>query len=893
MAEPTGLIAKSGIELLTFGTPNGHKISILLEELKEAYGKEYTVQSVNIGKNTQKEPWYTALNPNGRIPTIIDHDRGGFAVFEGLAILTYLARHYDPEHKFSFPVDSDDYSVAEQWMSWQHGGLGPMQGQAFHFLTASEKIPYGIKRYVGETERLYGILNARLADRDYVAGPGRGKYSIADLSLIGWVNVSEIIGIDLAGQFPNVKAWLERLLARPAVQRGLTVPGGEPGRWSHVNVERALKGEAGTEDLLKMYEQNKKLVADAKEKYGYKYAGSPNSIPAATMKRKLDSNDEPTGVPPENETKPSQPEKQPAEAEPSFAELGLDPRLVQAVAKQSFEKPTLVQRKAIPLALQGQDVLCKAKTGSGKTAAYVLPLLSGILKRKSTDSAPFTAGLILVPTRELADQVFKAIEQFSAFCTKDIHAAKLTENVSDAVQRSLLANTPDIVVSTPARAWHSVNSSALSLSKLQYLVLDEADLVLSYGYDEDMENISRSLPKGVQTIMMSATLSAELDTLKGIFCRNPTLLDLKEEFGAEDEKLTQFYVKCGEDDKWLISYLIFKLQLIKGPCLIFVADIDRSYRLKLYFEQFGIRSCVLNSELPINTRIKIIEEFNRGIYDIIIASDEKSELFGDEAAGDEAGKKESKESKKEGEESAEKPKKKRKHKKDEEYGVSRGIDFKNVAAVVNFDMPTSAKSYTHRIGRTARAGRAGIALSFVIAKELYGKHKPTSIKSCENDEKVLAKIMRQQAKINRKLEPYNFNKSQMEAFRYRMNDALRAVTKVAIREARTRELRQELLRSETLKRYFEENPTELAHLRHDGELGRTTRQLPHLKHVPDYLLPTEGKKALASQQVGFVPFKKEGGKDRRHRKGKAKGRSFKVGGKKDPLKTFKVRRKAK
>lgn len=148
-----------------------------------------------------------------------------------------------------------------------------------------------------------------------------------------------------------------------------------------------------------------------------------------------------------------------------------------------------------------------------------------------------------------------------------------------------------------------------------------------------------------------------------------------------------------------------------------------------------------------------------------------------------------------------------------------GIDFKNVAAVVNFDLPTSSSSYTHRIGRTARAGRAGIALSFVIPKELYGKHKATSIKSCEKDEKVLAKIMRQQAKQNRKLEPYNFSKPQMEAFRYRMNDgkstqapsesietgsdsfsALRAVTKVAIREARTRELRQELLRSETLKR---------------------------------------------------------------------------------------------
>ncbi|KAL2170212.1 hypothetical protein VTG60DRAFT_5080 [Thermothelomyces hinnuleus] len=621
------------------------------------------------------------------------------------------------------------------------------------------------------------------------------------------------------------------------------------------------------------------------------------------MKRKLDKNDEPVAAAPEPETEPktesnpSQPKKQAAETEPSFAELGLDPRLVQAIAKQNFEKPTLVQRKAIPLALKGQDVLCKAKTGSGKTAAYVLPVLSSILKRKAVDPTPFTAGLILVPTRELADQVFKAIEQFSAFCAKDIHAARLTENVSDAVQRSLLANVPDVVVSTPARAWHSVSSSALSLAKLQHLVLDEADLVLSYGYDEDMENISRSLPKGVQTIMMSATLSAELDALKGIFCRNPTVLDLHEEFGAEDEKLTQFYVKCSEEDKWLISYLIFKLQLIKGPCLIFVADIDRSYRLKLFFEQFSIRSCVLNSELPINTRIKIIEEFNRGIYDIIIASDEKSELFGDEAADAEEKKKKKQKSNSNDEaekkdEGAEQPKKKRRFKKDEEYGVSRGIDFKNVAAVLNFDMPTSASSYTHRIGRTARAGRAGIALSFVVPKELHGKHKPTTIKSTEKDEKVLAKVMRQQAKLNRKLEPYNFNKSQMEAFRYRMNDALRAVTKVAIREARTKELRQELLRSEALKRYFEENPTELAHLRHDGELGHATRQQPHLKHVPDYLLPKEGKKALASEQIGFVPLKKLDGKDRRHRKGKPKGRSFKVGGKKDPLKTFKVRRKA-
>lgn len=124
-----------------------------------------------------------------------------------------------------------------------------------------------------------------------------------------------------------------------------------------------------------------------------------------------------------------------------------------------------------------------------------------------------------------------------------------------------------------------------------------------------------------------------------------------------------------------------------------------------------------------------------------------------------------------------------------------------MSAVINFDLPTTASSYTHRIGRTARAGQTGMALSFVVPKELYRKHVPTSTPTAEKDEKVMAKIIRQQAKRGKEVKPYNFNMDQVDPFRYRMNDALRAVTKVAIREARTRELRQELLKSEKLKRY--------------------------------------------------------------------------------------------
>ncbi|KAF6797492.1 ATP-dependent RNA helicase dbp9 [Colletotrichum sojae] len=574
----------------------------------------------------------------------------------------------------------------------------------------------------------------------------------------------------------------------------------------------------------------------------------------------------------------------------SFADLGLDTRLVRAVAAESFKEPTPVQQKAIPLALDGKDVVAKAPCGSGKTAAYVLPVLSSILKRKTTDSSPATTALILVPTRELADQVLKAIEQFSAYCAKDINAIKLVDKISDAVQRSLLSNFPDVVISTPATAWRNILSDALSLEKISCLVLDEADLILSYGYNEDLENIARKLPKGVQLVMMSATLSTDVTSLQGIFNKKPTVLDLDDE-ETEADNLSQFVVSCGEDEKFLLAFIIFKLKLVKGKCLIFVNDVDRSYRLKLFLEQFQVRSCILNSELPVTSRAHVLEEFNRGVYDIIIASDEKSAMGVDEKdEDDEAEEKKETEKEDDKEKDGQQAKKKRKpSKRDQEFGVSRGIDFKNVAAVVNFDLPTSASSYTHRIGRTARAGRTGMALSFYVPRELYRKHLPTSIETAENDEKVLAKIKRKQAKLGKEVKPYNFKKEHLDAFRYRLDDALRAVTKVAVREARMRELKQELLKSEKLKRYFEENPTELQHLRHDGEL-RTARQQPHLKHIPDYLLPKEGKESLTTSSTGMVPFRKVGGK-LRNKKGRL-GKGRKVGTRKvNPLKTFKARRK--
>lgn len=476
-------------------------------------------------------------------------------------------------------------------------------------------------------------------------------------------------------------------------------------------------------------------------------------------------------------------------------------------------------------------------------------------------------------------------------------------------------------------------------------MIDEADLVLSYGYEQDLQSLTEAIPEAVQRILMSATLSVEVETLKGFVCQNPIVLEL-DEGGDEDGGIRQFVVKyvqtngrskaqrltttlrCTEDDKFLLAYIIFKLKLIKGKCIIFVGDIDRCYRLKLFLEQFGIRSCILNSEVPVNSRIHVVEEFNKNIYDIIIATDEH-EVLGERAdnvaardeidyglptptgvvrisANEDHGEPggiahDDDSAPKQTTTNGEKPEKKQKRrkisKKIKEYGISRGIDFRNVACVLNFDLPSSSRSYTHRIGRTARAGKTGMALSLVISKELHHKHKASTIASTEHDEEVLEQITRRQREKGQEVKPYHFDMKQVEAFRYRAMDALNAVTRIAIRNARTRELRQELLKSKKLQRHFEENPDDLHHLRHDGEI-RTVRVQAHLKHVPDYLMPssnTTGIVAGNNKDVGFVPLRKAS--DNRIRRARMANRSKGKGGpgrkETDPLKTFNAKGRGK
>ncbi|ORY76592.1 P-loop containing nucleoside triphosphate hydrolase protein [Protomyces lactucae-debilis] len=350
--------------------------------------------------------------------------------------------------------------------------------------------------------------------------------------------------------------------------------------------------------------------------------------------------------------------------------------------------------------------------------------------------------------------------------------------------------------------------------------------------------------------------------------------------------MLQYYVKCAEEEKFLLTYVILKLKLIHGKLIIFVNEIDRCYRLKLFLEQFGIKSCVLNQELPVNSRQHIVEQFNTGVYDIVIAADD-AEVMGDKDESDDELKTE-----------ATTTSRKRKRKIDKEFGVSRGVDFRNVACVLNFDLPTTTRSYVHRIGRTARAGRSGMAMSLVIPQDKFGKHKATMLATSKRDDKVLDKILEDQAERGYEVKPYAFNMAQVDAFRYRMEDALRSVTRSSIRDARAKELRAEILNSDKLKGYFEQHPEHLAELRHDAEI-HAKRVQPHLKHVPEYLMPKAvgaGAVAAEGETLGFVGFRKQGPGNRIRNAASARrggrGRGGKTQGtkrpkKSDPLKTFK------
>ena len=572
----------------------------------------------------------------------------------------------------------------------------------------------------------------------------------------------------------------------------------------------------------------------------------------------------------------------------SFDSLGLDLRLLKAVRKLNLDAPTAVQASCVPLALAGRDVLARAPTGSGKTIAYALPLLQQLLRRHDAGAsslAPGVGAVVLVPTRELCQQVHGVLRKLLGHAgAAGVRVVQLATPADAAAISG--ASPPDALVATPARLKQLAASSTLNLREsVHLLVVDEADLLLSYGYGEDLTAIAGALPPAVQTLLLSATITPDLDSIRSLFLHNPETIDVEEGGGAKgkdgDGGLKQYWLRCTHEDKFLVMYALFKLNRIPGRSLIFVNSVDRGFRLKLFLEQFGVNAGVLNCELPLSSRWHAIQAFNRGAYDILIATDDPKLMTGRAEESSNGGGASSSSAAEEAETAGGKKRKRGMGKgpeastADAEFGVSRGVDFTDVTAVLNMDLPTSLAVYKHRVGRTARAGKGGTAISLI---------------SPEAADETLLSEMVDAYEESGSLHQFQVDMSKLAAFRYRTDDALRAVTRTAVKEARLTEIKRELLHSKKLQAHFEQNPDDLELLRHDKPLHLTKKQ-PHLAHVPTYLKPeTEG----ATESVAAV-----GSSARRMANSGKRRKLFGGGGgkhaknKRDPLRSFKGGNKGK
>jgi ATP-dependent RNA helicase DDX56/DBP9 len=390
----------------------------------------------------------------------------------------------------------------------------------------------------------------------------------------------------------------------------------------------------------------------------------------------------------------------------SFDSLGLDVRLLRALGKRGLESPLPVQAECIPRALEGRDIVARARTGSGKTLAYLLPALHRILS--SGKGRAGWQALVLVPTRELCEQVRAEAAALAAHCGADLAVTAIS--AEGAAARTAAATAGQLVVSTPARVAALLREGALTARALERslgtLVLDEADLLLGYGYEADVAALAPSVPRACQCMLMSATTSADVDRLTKLVLHSPLALDLLAAGGGGEEgaaaaggaaaEITHLRIDlpaaCGgrgpageAGEKLLHLLALLRLALVAPKTLVFVNSAEAGMRVRLFLDAFGIRCSVLSADLPLNSRHHILQEFNRGLFDVLVATDDvhaadaaprptKLRRGAAAAAGRGRGRA--------GQGAA---------RKDEEFGVTRGIDFKGVNTVVNFDMPGSVQ----------------------------------------------------------------------------------------------------------------------------------------------------------------------------------------------------------
>ncbi|CAL4322845.1 DEAD/DEAH box helicase [Buchnera aphidicola] len=346
----------------------------------------------------------------------------------------------------------------------------------------------------------------------------------------------------------------------------------------------------------------------------------------------------------------------------NFSTFGLNPQIIQSLDKMGYIKPSPIQLTCIPLLLSGRDVLGMAQTGSGKTAAFALPLLHNINKSLKVPQI-----LVLAPTRELAVQVAEAFSNFSKFI-KEIQVLPLYGGQRYELQLRALRQGPQIVVGTPGRLLDHLKRGTLNLSHLQGLVLDEADEMLRMGFIEDVENIMAEIPKNHQTALFSATMPEIIRRISKRFMNNPKEIRIKSNITTRPDISQSHWIVYGKKTDALIRFLEVE---DFSATIIFVRTKNATLEVSEALERNGYNSAALNGDMNQSVREQTLERLKNGRLDILIATDV----------------------------------------------AARGLDVDRISLVINYDIPMDAESYVHRIGRTGRAGRAGKALLFVENRE--------------------------------------------------------------------------------------------------------------------------------------------------------------------------------
>ncbi len=353
-----------------------------------------------------------------------------------------------------------------------------------------------------------------------------------------------------------------------------------------------------------------------------------------------------------------------------YADLTLAEPLRRAVADMGYEFMTPIQAQAIPVVLEGRDVMGAAQTGTGKTAAFSLPLLQRLLKHENSSTSPArhpVRALVLLPTRELADQVAQQVKMYAKYT--NLRSTVVFGGMDMKPQTLELKKGVEVLVATPGRLLDHIEAKNAVLNQVEYVVLDEADRMLDIGFLPDLQRILSYLPKQRTTLLFSATFSPEIKRLAGSYLQNPVTIEVARS-NATASTVEQHFYSVPEDDKRHALHQILRQRGMK-QAFVFVNSKLGCARLARTLEREGLKTTALHGDKSQDERLKALESFKKGEVDLLVCTDV----------------------------------------------AARGLDIKDVPAVFNFDVPFNAEDYVHRIGRTGRAGASGLAVSFVSSKD--------------------------------------------------------------------------------------------------------------------------------------------------------------------------------